>query len=521
MMTRQCAAFATLCLVPACVAVAPRAGSAQTGAERAALEELKGRIAGQIVWESNRTGYWEIYGMNADGTGARQLTHLAQDGDPRAYDSYLRPRISPDGRTILFAYGQQHAPAEVWIVPSQGGEARKLTVGSPLNWTPDGTGIFFLRDSQIWRYDIATGEEARVHAAKIPVDGRSGETVGTVRADLKAGVFRSARANEYLLLDEGQTVKKMAGCEPRLSADGRYVYWVQGPQDFRVWDTLTNEEHQLLGIPDNPTHNYTYFPTVSADGRWLLCGASPGQHDHTTSDYEILLQELRDWQPVGKPVRLTFNQRTDRWPYLHVASPGAAPALPDGPYDVAGNPQTTPPPAALTIFAFADENAGPDFGGYWGVWPEEGVCRGTATFMRGDDAEGDGGGSVRLQYQIAGEPNSVALWITSAAGTVDLSAYDRFVIYAKGDVPSFTLVVKDHNSEEEETPKGVADYFVKGVTTRWQRFELPFADFKPRIQGAKVDWSGIKLMAVALIDPYDPLSGTLQVDNLQALPAAE
>ena len=70
-----------------------------------------------------------------------------------------------------------------------------------------------------------------------------------------------------------------------------------------------------------------------------------------------------------------------------------------------------------------------------------------------------------------------------------------------------------------ETPKGVADYFVEGVTTRWQRFELPFPEFKPRTKGAQVDWSGIKLMAVALIDPYDPLSGTLQVDNLQALPA--
>ncbi len=520
MTSGQSRVFLSVWLVLVLVGAISGAATAQTDAERAALEQLKGKIAGQIVWESNRTGQWEIYGMNADGTGARQLTHLGKEGDPRAYDSYLRPRISPDGRTILFAYGQKHAPVEVWIVPSQGGEARKLTVGNPLNWTADGKGVLFLRDSQIWRYDVATGQEARVHPAKIPVDGRSGDTIGTVRADLKAGVFRSARTNEYVLLDEGQTVKRMGGCEPRISADGRYVYWVKGPSDFQVWDTVTNEERQLLDKPDNEPHNYSYFPTVSADGRWLLCGASPGEHSHSTSDYEVLLQELRDWQPVGKPVRLTFNQRTDRWPYLHVAAAGAVSALPDGPYDVAANPQTAPPPTPLMIFSFAEENAGPDFGGYWGMWPEEGGCQGTATFMRGDDAAGDGGGSIRVDYQIDGEPNSVALWITPRAGMVDLSAYDRFVIYAKGDVPSFTLVVKDQNSEEEETPKGVADYFVKGITTRWQRFELPFADFKPRERGATVDWRGIKLMAVALIDPHDPLSGTLQVDNLQALPAA-
>ncbi|MBI2300017.1 MAG: hypothetical protein HYU66_13930, partial [Armatimonadetes bacterium] len=47
-------------------------------------------------------------------------------------------------------------------------------------------------------------------------------------------------------------------------------------------------------------------------------GASPNQHDHNTSDFEIYVQGLADWKLSGPPVRLTWNPKTDRWPYLWV-----------------------------------------------------------------------------------------------------------------------------------------------------------------------------------------------------------
>src|ERR687888_552078 len=50
---------------------------------------------GRIAFTSDRTGNWEIYAMNADGTGVTNLTR-----DPSADDQ--APAWSPDGSRIAF-----------------------------------------------------------------------------------------------------------------------------------------------------------------------------------------------------------------------------------------------------------------------------------------------------------------------------------------------------------------------------------------------------------------------------------
>ena len=103
---------------------------------------------------------------------------------------------------------------------------------------------------------------------------------------------------------------------------------------------------------------------------------------------------------------------------------------------------------------------------------------------------------------------------------VNLSAYDRFVIYARGDEPTFTLVVNDAGADPDgTTDAGIADLLVTGVTQSWQRFELPFAEFAPRVAGADIDWRAINHLGVAIVADRNAEAGTLQVDNLGALPA--
>lgn len=279
------------------------------------LTQLGNRLKGFVVWESNRTGQWQLYRINTDGSGFRQLSHFP--ASPLAYRAYLRPRVSPEGRTILFAYGSARRPCEVWTMPAAGGEARKLTVGCPLNWSRDGTRLYFLRDYHVWVYELTTGKEGRLSDTKVGASGKEGGTVGCVRPDEKAVVVRTARCNEYVVFGTPTPVKRMSGCEARITAEGKYVYWVHGPKHFFVWQIGTRTEHEFFGEPPG-RWNYTYFPTVTPDNHWLVYGASPGQHSHETSDYEIYLQELNNWKPVGRPVRLSFNPRTDRWPYLYL-----------------------------------------------------------------------------------------------------------------------------------------------------------------------------------------------------------
>jgi len=303
--------------------------------ELEALASLQGRLVGLVVWESNRSGSWELYAMNADGTGARQLTQLAQAGDS-TYKAYLRPQISPDGTTVLFAHGKRDNTPECWLVPIQGGEPRRLCAGLPLNWSSDGKLVYLLRDSLVWSCGPATGTEQAISQTKVPVEGKSGGTVGALSPSLELVALRTLRAVEVFSFAEGKTIKGLGGCEPRFSADGRCVYWVHDGSDFRTWEVETGTEFQIPGPLGAEPYTYAYFPTVSADGRWLVYAASPGQHDQETSDYEVFIQELAEWKPTGGAVRLTFDTGTDRWPNLWVAPAGAANPLPDGPYDGSG-----------------------------------------------------------------------------------------------------------------------------------------------------------------------------------------
>ncbi|HYR11790.1 MAG TPA: hypothetical protein VEQ60_28660 [Longimicrobium sp.] len=80
----------------------------------------------------------DIYRINADGTGLRNLTdHLAQ---------YSSVSASPDGRTVLFTSNRGGTNGRIWRMNSDGSGLRQITTestGSP-RWSPDGNRIAFM-----------------------------------------------------------------------------------------------------------------------------------------------------------------------------------------------------------------------------------------------------------------------------------------------------------------------------------------------------------------------------------------
>ncbi|UCG50510.1 MAG: S9 family peptidase [Candidatus Latescibacterota bacterium] len=83
----------------------------------------------------------DIYLMNADGSGLRQMT--------RHEKADYHPRWSPDGRWLLFVSTRENG-SQVWKMPVNGGEATQVTdfsmgVSDP-RWLPDGKHIIFYTD---------------------------------------------------------------------------------------------------------------------------------------------------------------------------------------------------------------------------------------------------------------------------------------------------------------------------------------------------------------------------------------
>ena len=95
-----------------------------------------------IVFQSNRTGRFQVYVMKADGGAVRQLTNLGDDQGG--------PSFSPDGRRILFASWRDDAAGggcDVCLMNADGGDVRRLTTDGTDNshphWSADGSRIIF------------------------------------------------------------------------------------------------------------------------------------------------------------------------------------------------------------------------------------------------------------------------------------------------------------------------------------------------------------------------------------------
>jgi Tol biopolymer transport system component len=103
------------------------------------LEEMGyGKIAFDrfVVRDAN----WEVYVMNADGSGQTNLTNNAADDE--------WPSWSPDGRKIAFTSDRNLGNAEIYVMNADGSNPTNLTnnVGVDVEpaWSPDGSKIAFV-----------------------------------------------------------------------------------------------------------------------------------------------------------------------------------------------------------------------------------------------------------------------------------------------------------------------------------------------------------------------------------------
>ena len=223
----------------------------------------------RIAFQSDRTGDWEIWTCNRDGSDPVQLTHF---GGPMAGT----PRWSPDGKQIVFD-SRASGVSQIYAIAADGGDPRRLTQdaagGEVPFWSRDGKWIYFssihdglanvwklpaqggtpvpvtssggiyaaesvdarhlyysrnAHDPTIWRMPIDGGAEEQVQGAPKPFDSshwaivESGIYVVNGSGDLLFYQFSDGHVAKVIHDPRFLTDWSMA-----VSSDGREMVWAQ------------------------------------------------------------------------------------------------------------------------------------------------------------------------------------------------------------------------------------------------------------------------------------------------------
>lgn len=216
--------------------------------------------AGHLVFDSNRTGNYEIWTMAGAGGGARQLT------DDPAYDSFWG-RPSPDRRTILFyrtpagVHDRDYSKASLWEMAADGSGQVELrpagldgwVVQGHAEWSPGGRHLVMFGGSrfhpQIWVTDALGRHPRAVTTGGYSVDPSwSPDGRFIVYAGCPSAICPPGSHEVYTVPAAGGpasrlTHDQLADYDPYFSHDGRQLAWLtklgggllaQGVWDIRI-----------------------------------------------------------------------------------------------------------------------------------------------------------------------------------------------------------------------------------------------------------------------------------------------
>lgn len=327
----------------------PLAADEPDAATREAWHKLAPIGRGFVIWESNRSGHWRIWRRELDGSGLRQIS------PEEAGREHYCPHLAPDGRRLVYlSYPTgldtyDHRPTEgmpLYVLSSEGGQP-KLAAAHARDYYEDRAAVWFDNDRLAYidgegftcELDLRSGKNTRLTAT-----GRPGNAWGQSGYLINATITHATGGDPtFSLFDTAKSAvvpqNALGGCQPYFTHDGRWGFWMGGAGGpINRIDLRTRQVSPMLALndPRMPKERaYLYFPMVSRDGRFFAFAASPNQHDHFKSDYDIFVARLdpERLEVIERPVRYSFDPANDRFPDVFVASSVA---------DVARRPDAPP-----------------------------------------------------------------------------------------------------------------------------------------------------------------------------------
>lgn len=237
---------------------------------------------GRIVYVSTLSGNQDIWIMNADGSGQKQLTF---DRGPD-----FDPTVSPDGTHVVFA-SERSGTNKLWRIDIDGGNPTQLTRGVAAdflpNYSPDGRWVVYSsddkRDTGLWRIPSGGGEPTRLtHKTSLwPAVSPDSRLVACWHIDerkrsIALAVVPAEGGEPVRLFDVSPTTNTWA--EIRWTPDGRGLTYVDAPDGVgNIW---------LQPLAGGPPKRLTDFKgdrlfrfDWSRDGKQLACSRGVEAND--------------------------------------------------------------------------------------------------------------------------------------------------------------------------------------------------------------------------------------------------
>jgi Tol biopolymer transport system component/DNA-binding winged helix-turn-helix (wHTH) protein len=222
----------------------------------------------RIAFSSTRSGNWEIWLSDIDGSNPVQLTFFS--GPMVSY-----PRWSPDGGRIAFD-SDAEGEFDIWVTSSSGGKPQRLTTdpandGNP-NWSRDGRWIYFdsarTGEQQVWKIPATGGDAIQItrDGGFAPHESPNGKFIYYTKDLAETSLWR-------LPVEGGQATKMLENLSNIenlvIGDDGIYFVPEQG--------TPSRPSIQYLNLATNQVGSVASFRkpldaglTLSPDGRWIL-----------------------------------------------------------------------------------------------------------------------------------------------------------------------------------------------------------------------------------------------------------